>query len=114
MRKQTRRWTCLLLGAAAAAAVAAASFALRAVNPPAPAELAAPAPVRVLSTAGPLDLNAASAQELEALPGVGPALAENLLAWREENGPFLSEEDVLAVPGIGPGIWERIRPFITF
>ncbi len=44
---------------------------------------------------------------------MGPVLAENLLAWREEHGAFLSEEDVLSVSGIGPATWEQIRPFVN-
>lgn len=50
----------------------------------------------------PLDLNRASAEELEALPGVGPALAERILEYRTKAGGFKKVEELLKVPGIGP------------
>jgi len=50
---------------------------------------------------GPVDLNQASASELEALPVVGPVLAGRIVAFRETNGPFTEIEDLLDVPGIG-------------
>ena len=48
-----------------------------------------------------LDLNSASAEELERLPGLGPARARAVLAYREAHGPFASIEDLSRVPGIG-------------
>jgi len=60
----------------------------------------------------PLDINAAGAETLQALPGIGPALAERILADREARGPFRAPEDLLRVPGIGPKRWERIRPLV--
>jgi len=63
---------------------------------------------------GCLDLNTATAKELDALPGIGPALAEKLLSWREENGPFTCREDVLSVNGIGEATYETIKPYISF
>ena len=60
----------------------------------------------------PLDLNTATVPELEELPGIGPALAEQIVAWREENGPFAGPEDVTQVPGIGPATYEAIAPYI--
>ncbi len=60
-----------------------------------------------------IDLNTADAALLETLPRIGPALAERILAWREENGRFTSVEDLLSVSGIGDklldGIRERVR-----
>ena len=61
-----------------------------------------------------LDLNEATLAELDELPGIGPALAQRILDWREENGPFTDRSDVLAVSGIGPAIYEAIEPFITY
>lgn len=63
---------------------------------------------------GCLDINTATAAELEELPGIGPALAEKIIAWREENGPFTGREDVLAVSGIGEATYETIKPYISF
>lgn len=51
---------------------------------------------------GRLDLNRADARALESLPGIGPALAERILRFRSENGPFRTLEDLLEVSGIGP------------
>lgn len=56
-----------------------------------------------------IDLNAADQAALETLPRIGPALAERIIAWREENGRFQSVDDLLAVPGIGEKLLEAIR-----
>lgn len=63
---------------------------------------------------GCLDINTATAAELEELPGIGPALAQRIIAWREENGRFTCREDVLAVSGIGEATYETIKPYISF
>ena len=62
----------------------------------------------------PLDLNAATAEELDGLPGIGPALARNIIDRRESAGPFRGPEDLLAVEGIGPALWEDIAPYVCF
>jgi len=59
-----------------------------------------------------LDLNAATAAELEDLPGIGPAKAQAIVAFRESVGPFRSVDDLLKVKGIGPKLLEQIRPFV--
>lgn len=64
-------------------------------------------------TAGPLDLNAADARALEALPGIGPSLAARIVEYRARHGPFRRVEDLLAVPGIGPRTLERLRPLVV-
>jgi len=56
-----------------------------------------------------VDLNAADQAALETLPRIGPALAERIIAWREENGRFQSVDDLLAVPGIGEKLLAGIR-----
>ena len=60
----------------------------------------------------PLNVNTANAEGLQTLPGIGPALAERIVADREARGPFRTPEDLLRVPGIGPKRWERIRPLV--
>ena len=62
---------------------------------------------------GPIDLNRASADELDALPGVGPATAQAIVAHREANGPFSSVEGLLDVRGIGPAKFESLRDLVT-
>ena len=62
--------------------------------------------------AGPLDLNAATAEQLEALPGVGPATSKAILAYRASHGRFRSVTELLEVPGIGPAKLEALRPMV--
>jgi len=61
---------------------------------------------------GLVSINRASASELEALPGVGPVLAERIVLHREENGPFETVEDLLDVTGIGEAKLSSIRDLI--
>jgi competence ComEA-like helix-hairpin-helix protein len=76
--------------------------------PPAPPP-AVPPPASVEKPAGPIDLNRATAAELETLPGVGPALAARLLAWRDSAGRFASWEDVDRVAGVGPALLAKLK-----
>lgn len=59
-----------------------------------------------------VDLNLADAASLEALPGVGPALAQRIISWREANGRFGSVDQLLEVPGIGPVKFEDLRGLV--
>lgn len=61
---------------------------------------------------GRVDINTASAQELAALPGIGPALARRIVEWRGSHGPFRDAGALEEVPGIGPATVERLRPLI--
>jgi len=61
---------------------------------------------------GPLELNAATAAELDCVPGVGPALAKRILADRQSRGPYGRVEDLDRVPGIGKRLVERLRPVL--
>lgn len=62
---------------------------------------------------GPLNINTATAAQLETLDGIGQVLAQRIVDYRNANGPFASVDDLLEVNGIGPGILETIRPQIT-
>ena len=62
---------------------------------------------------GLVDVNHASSQELQSLPGIGPVLAQRILDWRKQNGPYKRLEDLLLVRGIGTGRFEKIKPFVT-
>ena len=64
------------------------------------------------AAAGPLDLNTATREQLDALPRIGPALADRILAWREENGRFTSVDDLGSVPGIGDKMLASLRDLV--
>jgi competence protein ComEA len=75
--------------------------------------LATPGPTIVAVTTDLININTASSAELEALPGIGPTTAQKIIAYREQNGPFINTEDIINVSGIGPGTYERIKDLIT-
>ncbi|MBL0060659.1 MAG: ComEA family DNA-binding protein [bacterium] len=58
--------------------------------------------IRVAELKKPINVNSATAEELERLPGVGPVLASRIIEEREANGPFVSADDLERVSGIGP------------
>ena len=60
-----------------------------------------------------VDINYASLDELDKLPGIGPTTAQNIVDYREENGLFRRIEDIVNVPGIGPATFEDIEDLIT-
>lgn len=60
-----------------------------------------------------VNLNTADVPELEELPRVGPVLAERIVEWRTQHGPFARPEDLDAVPGIGPAMLESLVPLVT-
>lgn len=61
----------------------------------------------------PVDLNSADSQALQALPGIGPAKAEAIITYRNENGGFYSVDELLNVNGIGEQTLEKLRPYVT-
>lgn len=66
------------------------------------------------STGGQLvNINTATAVELEALPGIGPVLAGSIVTWRETNGEFETVEELLEVSGIGEAVLAKLQPFVT-
>ncbi len=60
-----------------------------------------------------VDLNAATAEQLEALPGVGPVTAAAIVAWRDANGRFSSVSQLAEVDGIGPARLAKLKPLVT-
>ncbi|MCS5733129.1 ComEA family DNA-binding protein [Herbiconiux daphne] len=60
-----------------------------------------------------LNLNVATALDLDGLPRIGPAMAARIVAWRDENGPFTSVDDLLQVTGIGDKTLDGLRDLVT-
>ncbi|WP_425308533.1 ComEA family DNA-binding protein [Ammonicoccus fulvus] len=67
----------------------------------------------VAGTPAKVNLNTATAAQLDALPGVGPVTAEKIIAWRAQHGKFTRIEELQEVPGIGPKSFAEIAPHVT-
>lgn len=65
------------------------------------------------SPGGPVSLSSADLEALDALPGVGPATAAEIIAWRDAHGGFAAVDDLERVPGIGPAKLEALRPLVV-
>lgn len=61
----------------------------------------------------PIDLNSATIEELQELPGVGPSTAQAILQFREKSGPFKRPADLLVIHGISRAKFEKLRPYIV-
>ncbi len=72
-----------------------------------------PVPSSSSSDGGELNINTATATELETLPGIGPTLAQRIVDYREAHGPFAAVEDIMNVRGIGEGLFSEIRDLIA-
>ena len=60
-----------------------------------------------------ININTATAKELDALPGIGPAMAKRIEEYRSQKGPFTSVEGIKGVKGIGDGVFKKIKDKIT-
>jgi competence protein ComEA len=74
---------------------------------------AAPSPGGAPAAAGPVHLSTATAEQLDALPGVGPVTAQKILAYRQEHGAFSSVDELDAIPGIGPARLDQLRGLVA-
>lgn len=61
----------------------------------------------------PVDINIATAEELQKVPGIGEALASRIVEFREQNGRFEKVDDLLNVRGIGVASLEKLRPYLV-
>jgi competence protein ComEA len=68
------------------------------------------APVHTQKTV--VDINRASTEEFQKLPGIGPKLAQQIVDYRTKHGPFRRVEDLLIIKGIGNKKWEALRPYV--
>ena len=71
-----------------------------------------PSAKRSASPSAPIDLNTATVEQLDALPGVGPVTAQAIVAWRDANGKFTSVDQLGDVDGIGPARLEKLRSLV--
>lgn len=62
---------------------------------------------------GPVRLNTATVEQLDALPGIGPVTAQKILDYRQQHGAFASVDELDAVPGIGPARLEQLRELVA-
>lgn len=74
-----------------------------------PAATAAP----VVVVGNVVNINTATLAELDTLPRIGPAIAQRIIDYRTNNGPFLTKEEIMNVKGIGPATYEKLKDLIT-
>lgn len=73
-----------------------------------------PTPESSLSTDGELvNINTATLEELDSLPGIGPTIAQRIIDYRTENGPFSTIDEIMDVSGVGPATFDEIKDLIT-
>ena len=85
-----------------------------ALGPLAAAAIAQDAPAKAAAApAAVVNLNAATPEQLESLPGIGPRAAQRIVEYRTKNGGFKKVEDLMKIQGIGERSFLRLRPLVT-
>jgi comEA protein len=100
------------LGAGALIAALALPLAAQVLDPGSEPRQA-PEAARPARATAPLNLNTATADELEALPGIGPATATRIVEYRQKNGPFKKIEDLMNIKGIGEKSFLKLKPLVS-
>jgi competence protein ComEA len=96
----------------ARAAAACLILTLALLSAPVPCA-AAPSGSKAAPAAGErIDINSASAEQLVVIPGIGKVMADRIIQFREEHGPFSKVEELLKIKGIGEKSLEKLRPYI--
>lgn len=72
-----------------------------------------PSPAKKKPLAKPVNINTANAEELQQVPGIGPATAQKILQMRKSYGPFKSVDDLLAIRGLGQKRLDKMRKYLT-
>ena len=90
------------------AAIAAIALSAPALS----AQTKEPAAKPTTTAAAPVNLNTATAEQLESIPGVGPKMAERILDYRQKNGGFKKVEDLMNVSGVGEKSFLKMKPLI--
>ncbi len=75
--------------------------------------LLAPLAAAAAASAGVVNVNTATAQQLQLLPRIGPSVAQRILDYRKENGKFDSVEDLMLVRGIGEATFAGLKPYVS-
>jgi len=81
--------------------------------PSSPLAHAAAQEARATAPAQSVNVNTATVAQFEALPGIGPSMAQRIVAYREKNGPFKKLEDLMNIQGIGEKSFLKLRPLMT-
>ncbi|MEV0288866.1 MULTISPECIES: ComEA family DNA-binding protein [unclassified Kribbella] len=69
-------------------------------------------PAPTAPSGSPVNLNTATLDQLDTLPGVGPVLAQRILDYRTQNGPFTTIDQLQEVPGVGPKKFDSLKPHV--
>jgi competence protein ComEA len=113
-RGRTQRTGALLRASVGAALMTALALPLAAqVLDPGGEPRQAQEAARPARAATPVNLNTATADELEALPGIGPATATRIVEYRQKNGPFKKIEDLMNIKGIGEKSFLKLKPLVS-